>query len=119
MVKEFEVKQNISTAWTQAMAGCYLSKLDSYQSYQNVSIPKLTYTFATSTLLAEDLTTLQKQIDKVYLPSVGLNRHFPHAILKGPSIYGGLQHLSLIDSQGIDQIRLYMGSVLNTGKQLP
>ena len=97
MKKESEVKQNIVTAWTQAMTGCYLSRLDEYRSYHNFFIPKLTYTFATTTLAAADLNKLQTQLDKVYLPSMGLNRHFPHAILKGPSKYGGLQRTRLID----------------------
>ena len=97
MEKESEVKQNTDSAWTQAMIDCHLSRLDVYWSYHHAFILKLTYTFATTTLAVADLNKLQTQMDKVYLPSVGLNRHFPHAILKGLSKYGGLQHMRLID----------------------
>ena len=52
-------------------------------------------------------------MNKAYLPRIGLNRHFPLAVLNGPNVYGGLEHKTFYDRQGIAQIKLHMGSIRN------
>lgn len=54
---------------------------------------------------------MQVIVDKVYLLSVVLNRHFPLKILNGPADYGGLEHKTFQDRQGIAQIKLYICSI--------
>ena len=101
------------------MTGCQLTRLDSFRSYHNVLIPQLTYMAPSTTFSPTDLQPLQSHIDAVYLPSVGLNRHFPHAVLNGPARYGGVQHIKLEDRQGMAQVRLMIGSIQKMGETAP
>ena len=56
---------------------------------------------------------MQKIVDQIYLPRVGLNKHFPKSILNGPAEYGGMEHKTFYDRQGMAQIKLHMGSIRN------
>ena len=60
-----------------------LTKRDAYKAYHNVLIPRIGYTFATTTMKEKELKGMQVIVDKVYLPKVDLNRHFPLEVLTG------------------------------------
>ena len=85
MDKELVYRKEQCHNWAQAMKESKLTKRDAYKAYHNVLIPKVCYPFATTTMTEKELKGLQVIADKVYLPRAGLNRHFPLAILYGPS----------------------------------
>ena len=76
-------------------------------------IPKIAYASSVTTISKKDIRKLQKIIDPTYLPKIGLNRKFPKAILHEPPDYGRLEHLKFEDRQGIEQIKMFIGSIRN------
>ena len=99
--KELEYRTEQCNAWAQSMLESKLTKRDAYKAYHNVLIPKIGYTLATTTMTEKELKGMQVIVDKVYLPKVGLNRHFPLEVLNSPSEHGGIEHETLYDRQGI------------------
>ena len=90
-----------------------LTKRDGFKAYHNVLMPRISYPLATTTMTEKELRDMQTKVDKIYLPRVGLNRHFPLEVLNGPAEYGGLEHKTFYDRQGIAQIKLHIGSIRN------
>ena len=113
MDKEVKYRTDQCNAWAHAMSECTLTKRDAYKAYHNVLIPRISYPMGATTISAKDLKQMQVIVDKLYLPSVGLNRHFPLEMLNGPAEYGGLEHKTFQDRQGIAQIKLHIGSIRN------
>ena len=108
MVAEIAYKTEICIRWAQAIYGCSLSRLDVYRAYNNVLIPQLAYTLPTTTINPKELKTLQTKVDQVYRSRIGLNKHFPQEMLWGPALYGGLEHLTFEDRQGLTHINLHL-----------
>ena len=92
MDKQVEHATKQCETWKCAMENNKLRRDCSYKAYNNVLIPKIAYTFSVTTISKKDMRKLQKIVDPMYLPRLGLNRSFPKAILQGPSDYGGLEH---------------------------
>ena len=95
------------------MMECLLSKRDAFKAYHNVLIPRISYPMGATSISAKDLKRMQVIVNKIYLPSIGLNRHFPLKILNGPADYGGIEHKTFQDRQGTAQIKLHIGSIRN------
>ena len=117
MLAEIAYKTSICIRWAQAIYGCSLTRLDVYRAYNNVLIPQLSYTLPTTTINPKELKKLQTIVDQVYLPRIGLNRHFPQEMLLGPALYGGLEYLTFKDRQGIAHINLHIGVLRNGGDE--
>ena len=113
MEKELEYRTEQCNKWSQAMLESNLTKRDACKAYHNVLIPKINCTLAITTMTQMKLKGMQVIVDKVYLPKVGLNRHFPLEILYGTSVYGGIGHKTLYNQQGIAQLKLHIGSIRN------
>ena len=60
---------------------------------------------------------MQTEVDQVYLQKIGIHRHFPQEILWDPALYGGLEHLTFENRQGIFHINLHIGVLQNRGNE--
>ena len=116
-IAEIEYKTTICIRWAQAIYGYSLSRLYAYRAYNNVLIPQLAYTLPTTTITPKELKKLQTIVDQVYLPRIGINRHFPQEMLLGPALYGGLEYITFADRQGIAHINLHIGVLQNGGDE--
>ena len=89
-----------------------LTRECSYKAYNGILIPKISCDFSVATINKNKIKRLQRIIDPIYLPRIGLNRNSPKAALHVPSNYGGIEHLKFEDRQGIE-IKLFIGSIRN------
>jgi len=63
-----------------------------------------------------DLQFLQKPIDNEVLHILGLNEHFPRAVLHAPLLYGGLGFAPLHAQHGADKLILFLHHIRECGK---
>ena len=56
---------------------------------------------------------IQRALDVVYRPKIGLNRNFPNAVVQAPSLYCGLSKPPLYTIQGHKQLQLLLGTIRN------
>ena len=111
MDKKLEHRAEHCNRWAHAMLQSNLTRRGAYKAYHNVLIPRISFPLTTITMIEKDLKEMQVKVDKVYLPRVGLSRHFPLEVLNRPSDYWGLEHKTFNDRQGITKIKLPIGSI--------
>jgi hypothetical protein len=71
------------------------------------------YSLPTTTLWEKDLHLVQSRSMSIFLPKIGLNRHFSKTVLNGPREFGGLQFRDLYVEQGIGRIMTLLKHVYN------
>jgi len=77
-------------------------------SYKNVFLRKIMYPLIGHSFGSEDLQSLQKPVDVEILHILGLNEHFPRAVLRAPLIYGGLGCTTIHGQHIIDKLILFV-----------
>ena len=77
----------------------------------------ISYPLGASTLTARQLRKLHSIVEQAYLPKGGLNRKFPKAILRGPTLYGGHGDPGLYTRKGYNQVQLMLGHIRNNDEQ--
>lgn len=62
-------------------------------------------------MTAAQCKALQTEALMEVLPKIGMNRHFPRAVLFGSKKYGGCEFISLYEEQGMIAIREIISNV--------
>lgn len=84
--------------------GAYLTESEARQLLTQRLIPKVSYALKASSFSAGECRKLNTQIRRTFLPITRLNRHFPGAVLYGPTNYGGLEFPEMYTLQ--DQLQM-------------
>ena len=88
----------------RSVAGANLSENETRTLLQQRLIPKLSYALHGSSFSEQQCHKLNSVIRSSLLPGMRFNRHFPSAILYGPTDYGGMEFPEIYTLQ--DQIQL-------------
>ena len=107
----FEVLQKIITTYASRTSTSSLNRYDTWIGYEHVLLPKLTYTFATSSHLPKDLIKLQRPATRATLLKLGFQRNIPTSTIYGVIEYGGLNFKCLFIEQGIAQTTMAMRQI--------
>jgi hypothetical protein len=98
-----------------------LTRGEAFLAYQACWIPAVTYSIGTTTMSKSELRSVQSQALSSFLQKLGVNQHYPRAVVFGPRDMGGLELRDLYVEQGVAQIMLIMEHVYNeteTGRLL-
>ena len=85
----------------------YIAPLSVYESimvYRLYYIPKVNYPLSMTRFTVAESETIQRQFYSKALPKMGLNCHMPHAVVFGPTQYGGLELHHIYSQQLIQHI---------------
>jgi len=85
-----------------------LSRIEAEAAYRHW-IPVASYCLPITTFTDKQTAKLMSPIYQALLPSLGYNRHTPHAAIFGPLRYGGAARHHLGNDQGTQHIRRLMG----------
>ena len=77
--------------------------------YQTVFFPSIRYPLSVMAFSSSQLQVIQQPAINAYLPKIGLNRHYPRAIVFAPTTLGGLGETSLTLDAGIQKLKLLLG----------
>jgi hypothetical protein len=90
-----------------------LARFDAFMAYRACWFPAVGYSLSTTTMSERQLQSVQSRSMSIFLPKMGINRHFPKAIVYGPPELGGLQLRDLFVEQGISRIMVIPSNVYN------
>ena len=85
-----------------------LSRIETEVVYRHW-VPVASYCLPITTFTDKQAERIMSPIYQAVLPSLGYNRHTPHAVLFGPHRYGGAARHHLGNEQGTQHIRRFMG----------
>jgi hypothetical protein len=84
-----------------------LSKQTKWKAITTVMSPGVLYPLVTSTCTKKDLDRIERVIASAKCNALGLNEHFPQALLYGPLCYGGMQLPSAHASTLCDRVNYF------------
>ena len=88
--KEVEVGIAKVKKWAASLRRAQLSNVDRWVAYTSCVKPALLYPQVVQQCDSEDLEPIQAEVDRMVCHALGLNEHFPRALLHGPVEYGGM-----------------------------
>jgi hypothetical protein len=88
-----------------------LSPQDVTTGYTTVILPTLKYGLAATAIPWYRLDAIQQPLIHTLLPKMGINRHFPRAVVYAPEQFGGLGIHQLSAEQGLAHIQYLAGSI--------
>ena len=75
-------------------------------AYYTVFIPRITYTFSTTSYAEKTLVEIQSKIAQAVLPLLGFSSKTPKAVIYGTTRLGGIGFHNLYVEQGIAKINI-------------
>lgn len=84
--------------------GAYLTEAEARQLLHQRLLPKITYALHATSFSEAECNKINSEIRSTFLPLTRLNRHFPSAVLYGPSKFGGLDFPEINDIQDRTQL---------------
>jgi hypothetical protein len=82
---------------------------ETISAYQTVFLPSIRYPLRVIAFSSSQLHAIQQPVISAYLPKIGLNRHYPRAIVFAPTTLGGLGETLLTLDAGIQKLKLLLG----------
>jgi len=110
---EAQYLQEVAVEWARKMARTKLNRADAKFSLRQVLVPKLLYPLTTTDFLKEQCYTILKPILVSALLTMGINQHFPQAVVHGPQSHQGLEIPNLF----MEQICAHIMTLLRFGSQ--
>ena len=101
---QFTQVYNGITRLCRAVAGAHLKEHEMRQLLTQRLLPKLSYALHGTSFTPRQCSKLDSVIRGAFLPGLRLNRHFPSAVLYGPTDFGGLEFPDIFTLQ--NQIQL-------------
>ena len=77
---------------------------------------KILYPLIGHNCVAEDLQFIQQPVDREVLHTLGLNGHFPRAVLHAPLLYGGLGSHTIHAHHVIEKLLLFVHHIRENGQ---
>ena len=103
--------------WQQCLRNMNTTNLHArWLSYQNVFLRKIMYPLIGHNCEVEELQSLQKTIDREVLHILGLNEHFPRAVLRAPLLLGGVGCTTVHGQHVIDKLILFLHHIKEGGQ---
>ena len=103
--------------WKQCLRNMTSTNLNAkWLSYTTVFLKKVTYPLIGHSCSSTDLDSLQKPTDREVLHILGLNEHFPRAVLHAPLKLGGLGCTSIHGQHVIDKVLLFIHHMREKGQ---
>lgn len=107
--KQLEVPHDKLGAWKQSLRNMNTGNVRAkWLSYQNVFLRKILYPLIGHNFGQDDLQSLQQPVDVEVLHILGLNEHFPRAVLRAPLLYGGLGCTTIHGQHIVDKLILFV-----------
>jgi hypothetical protein len=94
--------------FSRRLSSSSLSKRDAWIAYFAVFVPAMTYTLAVTHHSSARLRKIQSPPTRSTLSKLGFNRHTAHAVVYGPSRYGGIGFRDLAVEQGIAGLTMFI-----------
>ena len=88
--EEMKSRYEKAKQWSISLRKSQLSNADCWVAYNSCVRPAVAYPLAGQQCSVEDLTPTQKVMDNIACHALGLNEHFPRALLHGPVSLGGI-----------------------------
>ena len=85
-------------------------------SFQTVFLKKILYPLIGHSCIVNDLHSLQQTVDWEVLHVLGLNEHFPRAVLHAPLLFGGIKCGKIHGQHVIDKSILFLHHVRENGQ---
>jgi hypothetical protein len=115
--RQLEVLHDKLTAWKQCLRNLNSSNLQAkWLSYQTVFMKKIMYPLIGHCCGYGDLQEIQKPVDRELLHLLGLNEHFPRAVLHAPLKYGGLGSVTIHGQHVIEKLILLVHHMRENGQ---
>ena len=102
--KEYDLRIEQANEYSHRLGKASLSPTEALISFSQVYLPSIRYVFPYTNFSSKQLKKLQSIILSSLLPKIGINRHFPRAIVHGPINRGGLGISNMELLQGIDHV---------------
>ena len=116
-VKQIEVLKDKLCEWQKCLNNLSASNLTAaWLSYKTVFMKKVLYPLIGHTCSTDDLLEIQKTVDREVLHILGLNEHFPRAVLHAPFILGGLGCTTIHGEHIIGKILLFVHHMREKGQ---
>jgi len=103
-MEEAKHLQEVSGEWSHHMARANLTRAEAEFSLRQVLMPKLAYPLMATNFTEEQCYEIMKPALARALPAMGINRHFPRAVVHGPCGHQGLDIPNLFMEQLIAHI---------------
>ena len=115
--KQMEILYGKLQDWQQCLRNMSSNNLHAkWLSYKNVFLKKIMYPLIGHSCDIAALDPLQKTVDREVLHLLGLNEHFPRAILYAPLKLGGLGCGTIHGQHVIDKILLFVHHLREQGQ---
>ena len=107
--KQLEILHGHLKEWKKALQNINSANLQAkWISFKNVFSAKIMYPMIGHNFSEDDLHPIQQQVDKELLHILGLNEHFPRAVLRAPLKYGGMGCATFHAQHVIDKVILFL-----------
>ena len=105
-----EIKSRYAKArqWSMSLRRAQLSNTDRWVAYNSCVRPAVAYPLVGQQCTNEDLSKTQGVMDAIACHALGLNEHFPRALLHGPVTLGGVGIPSLWAETLADKISYFL-----------
>ena len=110
--KQFTILRAIADEYYIKITPSKLTTEEAYYSYQTYLRPRLIYPLPCTSLTQQQCRKIQAPALAALLPKLHLNRHTSHHIIFGEHRYGGLALPDLYTDQGVGQLRLLIGHLV-------
>ena len=90
-LKQFSIIRDKITNWLTIISSTRLTSRQTLIAYKTFLLPAIRYFFPIAQLPTYQLLEQYQRISKIITNALGLNQHFPKAILHGPMLLGGLE----------------------------
>ena len=115
--RQLEVLLSHLQSWKHCLSNINSSNFQArWLSFQNVFLRKILYPIIGHSCNEADLQQVQKPTDKELLHILGLNEHFPRAVLRAPLLYGGLGCASIHAQHVVDKLILFLHHIREGGQ---
>ena len=112
---QFTVLYNALQLLSTSVSSAHLTEPETHLLLRQRITPKLQYTLHTTSFTRTQCSRLDTLLRKNVLPKLRLNRHYPGAVLYGPTCYGGMEFLNVFPLQLQTQL-LYLLKQLRWNK---
>ena len=115
--KQLEVLMGKLNDWQNCLSNINAANLQAkWLSYKNVFLKKILYPLIGHTFHQDDLVELQTPVDRHLLHILGLNEHFPRAVLYAPLKFGGLGCITIHGQHVVDKLLLFLHHMREKGQ---
>jgi len=104
-------------AWQQCLKNIHQTNLHAkWISYTTVFLKKVLYPLIGHSCTADELQPIQQKVDQEVLHILGLNEHFPRAVLYAPHLFGGLGCAAIHAQHVVEKLILFVHHIREQGQ---